>query len=103
MALLHFLEEEIKRVLAPYGCGVLQDQMLAGSRLGTPCARAGGGMGALGMDTLGMDEVGRLLPPPSQTHFNQRSHQSQACWEEGLLPWLVLHLLPLVPQVVISS
>lgn len=66
MAHLHFLQEEEKRVLAPYSCGVLQDQMLVGSRLGTLCARAGGGMDALGMDAVGMDEVGRLLPAPSQ-------------------------------------
>lgn len=76
-------------MFAPYGRGVLQDQMLAGSRLGTLCARAGGGMGALGMDVSGMDE----MPSIFSTHSNQRSHQNEVHLEEGLLPWLVLHLL----------
>lgn len=92
MAHLHFLQEEEKRVLAPYGCGVLQDQMLAGSRLDTLCAWAGGVIGALGMDVSGMDEVGRLLPAPTQL-IPTRDPISEASLEEGLLPWLVLHLL----------
>ena len=75
---LHFLRREETRVLAPYGCGVMQDQMLAGSRLG-PSDVPGQAVGCPGDGRGGKALASRPRLIPSRGPIRVRRAGTRVC------------------------